>query len=141
MRAPGEADFQIAATQNAGDAQLCISNDSDQLVLGCSAVGRLLTDQFAEKCVALANRKFLDAVMNAVKEIPCAESVENAEKHLANEMKDFYNKGCCIRLNYNPLSHSIFQDALKLGTGMQLRRRQLYYFTLQYGNDYCKPLR
>ena len=133
MRAPGEADFQIAVTQNAGDAQLCISNDSDQLVLGCSAVGRLLTDQFAEKCVALANRKFLDDV----KKMACAEE---AAGNLAKEMNNFYNKECCIRLNYNPLSHSIFQDALELGTGMQLRRRQLYYFTLQYGNDYCKPL-
>ena len=133
-RAPGEADFQIAATQNAGDAQLCISNDSDQLVLGCSAVGRLLMDQFAEKCVALANRKFL----NAVKKTPCAE---NAAERLATEMRNFHRDKCSIRLNYNPLSHSIFQDALELGTGMQLRRRQLYYFTLQYGNDYCKPLR
>lgn len=128
-----EADFQIAAWQRSGEVQASFTNDSDQLVLGCDLIAQFCEDTFVRRLVGSINTDIL---------LQTAEVPEVAEATFNLLEKAYDDMACPYRLaiTYNPLCHSVFQNTLNLGTGTQLLRRQLYYFILKCGNDYCSPV-
>ena len=129
-----EADFQLAAWQRSGEIQASFSNDSDQLVLGCDLVVQFCHDTFV--------RRFLGSVNAGIlRQIAAVPEVAGAVSSLIGKANEDIAYPYLLTAVHNPLSRSVFQGALNLGAGTQLLRRQLYYFILKRGNDYCSPMR
>ena len=128
-----EADFQIAAMQRTGEVQVSFTNDSDQLVLGCELVTKFEIDNFVRRLLGNVNYNTLVQMENVL-------AASGAAFNLIERAKDDMRCPYLLTVTYNPLSRSIFEDVLGLGSGTQLLRRQLYYLIMKCGNDYCSPI-
>lgn len=127
------ADFQIAAMQRSGDVQVSFTIKPDQLVLGCELVAQFCSDTFTRRLIGRKNQ----SVLAQIASIP---EVADAAFNLLERASEDATCPYLLSVTYSPLSHSIFEDDLGLGTGTQLLRRQLYYFIMKCGNDYCRPI-
>ncbi|CAL6050930.1 Conserved_hypothetical protein [Hexamita inflata] len=133
LNSPSEADYQLAALNRTKIVDAILSNDSDQIILGCSLVINYTQNiqSYFLKYLDIFNLKILQKLQEQLPEL------SDIINKLQIQPKREYQFQCILN-SLDKLATQVTSSSL--GTGSLLLRRQRYLFIMTLGNDYISSI-